>query len=875
MGLVASTIPNLVSGVSQQPAPSRLRTSGERMVNAFPSIVSGLMKRPPSQFVAELTPTMTVSDNTAVHMIDRSVDEKYILVCGDSDLELYSDTGVKQTVTFPDGKSYLPATEMWKKLRFVTVADTTFILNTEKVTATNTITETRTNPRTRATVFIKNAIPSVAYAIYVNNVLAATYTTADNTTAATALEGTTEIAKQLKQDAVAKGYTDAEHYGPTLSFGITAGDTLTVTDEFGGRGMAVYTDTVQEFEWLPPHEEEGRLVKLQGNLDDGTASYWVEYKEGIWTETVGYDAQKELDASTMPHILVKTAPNTFEFRQNTWEKRKVGDEDSNPDPSFIGYTINGMFLFKGRLGILSEENLIMSASALFEDMYRTTVVQLLSSDPIDVASATGRVSTLYHGVSFSDELLLFSDKQQFRLSSGNVLTPETVGLTNSTSYPCSLYVPPVAVGSSAYFVADGATNTLAREVFIDAQRETVNGEDIAVQIPSYIPKNIRTVAASPTADVFLSLSADTPNELYVYKWYATGNKNLQAAWCKWVFDPNMSIVGMGFLDNHLYLVYKVGSDVRIDKINVAPMIDVDLLLDTQLVHTEFTSFTYDGVTDKTTIVLPFDHPSDFEFYKTDAEGNKNLQAAWCKWVFDPNMSIVGMGFLDNHLYLVYKVGSDVRIDKINVAPMIDVDLLLDTQLVHTEFTSFTYDGVTDKTTIVLPFDHPSDFEFYKTDAEAFEPYSDGGGVIKVDNSTYTIAGDVTGDQITAGLNYEFLYEFSKQYLREENSDGESAIQDGRLQLRYMSVIYMDSSYFEAHVTPTNGTTSSTVFNGRTLADPDNVTDLIPRDTGEFRFPVFAQNEEVVIELKNDQPYRCAFGSVEWSAMYRAKARRVQ
>jgi hypothetical protein len=734
------------------------------------------MKRPPSQFVAELTPTMTVSDNTAVHMIDRSVDEKYILVCGDSDLELYSDTGVKQTVTFPDGKSYLPATEMWKKLRFVTVADTTFILNTEKVTATNTITETRTNPRTRATVFIKNAIPSVAYAIYVNNVLAATYTTADNTTAATALEGTTEIAKQLKQDAVAKGYTDAEHYGPTLSFGITAGDTLTVTDEFGGRGMTVYTDTVQEFEWLPPHEEEGRLVKLQGNLDDGTASYWVEYKEGIWTETVGYDAQKELDASTMPHILVKTAPNTFEFRQNTWEKRKVGDEDSNPDPSFIGYTINGMFLFKGRLGILSEENLIMSASALFEDMYRTTVVQLLSSDPIDVASATGRVSTLYHGVSFSDELLLFSDKQQFRLSSGNVLTPETVGLTNSTSYPCSLYVPPVAVGSSAYFVANGATNTLAREVFIDAQRETVNGEDIAVQIPSYIPKNIRTVAASPTADVFLSLSADTPNELYVYKWYATGNKNLQAAWCKWVFDPNMSIVGMGFLDNHLYLVYKVGSDVRIDKINVAPMIDVDLLLDTQLVHTEFTSFTYDGVTDKTTIVLPFDHPSDFEFYKTDAE--------------------------------------------------------------------------------------------------AFEPYSDGGGVIKVDNSTYTIAGDVTGDQITAGLNYEFLYEFSKQYLREENSDGESAIQDGRLQLRYMSVIYMDSSYFEAHVTPTNGTTSSTVFNGRTLADPDNVTDLIPRDTGEFRFPVFAQNEEVVIELKNDQPYRCAFGSVEWSAMYRAKARRV-
>lgn len=776
MGLVASTIPNLVSGVSQQPAPSRLRTSGEIMENAFPSIVSGLMKRPPSEFVANLSPTMTVSDTAAVHMIDRGVNEKYVLVVGDGDLELYSEAGVKQTVTFPDGKGYLPTSHMWKKLRFVTVADTTFVLNTKKVVRTTGLSDTRDNPQTRATVFIKKAVPSVSYAVYVNGVLAATFATSDNTTAATALEGTTEIAKQLKKDAVAKGYTDAKNYGPTLSFGITAGDTLTVTDEFGGSAMVTYTDTLQEFEDLPPHEEEGRLVKLEGNLDDDTSSYWVEFSEGIWTETVGYNAKKKFNATTMPHVLVKTAPNTFEFRENAWEQRKVGDDDSNPDPSFVGSVINGMFLFKGRLGLLSEENVILSATALFEDLYRTTAVQLLDSDPIDVASATGRVSTLYHGASFSDELLLFSDKQQFRLSSGNVLTPSSVGIANSTSYPCSLHVAPVAVGSSAYFVADGATHTIAREVFIDKQRETVHGEDIAVQIPIYVPKNVRTLAASSTADVFLSLSADAPNELYVYKWYTT-------------------------------------------------------------------------------------------------EGKK-LQSAWCKWIFDPNMTIVGMGFLDNHLYLIYKVGSDLRMDRLNVAPAIDLDLLLDTQLDQTEFTSFTYDGGTDLTTIVLPFSHPATFEFYKTDADAFEPYEDGHTVVKVNDTTYTVTGDITGDSVIAGLNYQFRYRFSNQYLREENSAGESAIQDGRLQLRYFSVIYTDSSYFEAHVTPTHGTTSVSIFNGRTLADPDNVTDLIPRDTGEFKFPVFAQNEEVAIELLNAQPYRCAFGSVEWTANYKPKARRV-
>ena len=103
------------------------------MVNAFPSVVAGMMKRPPSEFVAELSPAITVSDTAAVHMIDRDANEKYILICGDGDLELYDETGVKQTVTYPDGKAYLPTTDLWRKLRFVTVADTTFILNTERL----------------------------------------------------------------------------------------------------------------------------------------------------------------------------------------------------------------------------------------------------------------------------------------------------------------------------------------------------------------------------------------------------------------------------------------------------------------------------------------------------------------------------------------------------------------------------------------------------------------------------------------------------------------------------------------------------------------------------------------------------------------------
>jgi hypothetical protein len=734
------------------------------MINGFPTIVSGLMKRPPTEYVSALnTGAVTIGSDAAFHTIDRSATEKYILLAGADGLALFDEFGVAKTITYPDGTGYLPASDLWRKLRFITVADTTFIMNTDKTIATTAVAETRSNPALKGTVFIKQAIASVAYAIYVNGVLWATMTTSDNTTAGTALEGTAEIASQLAADMVSKGHT-ATAIGAAVTFTVTSGAKIVLSDEFGGRAMYAYTDTVQEFDDLPPTEVEGRLVKVAGNLDKNIgASYWVSFSNGVWTEDVGYNAGLEFDKSTMPHILRKQPDGSFVFSEGEWNGRPVGDTDSNPVPTFVGRKLNGMFLFKGRLGFLSEENVIFSASAIFEDFFRTTVVQLLASDPIDVASATGRISTLYHAASFSDELILFSDKQQFRLSSSTILSAETVGITNSTTFPCSTSVAPVTMGSSAYFMADGATHTLAREIFIDSNRETLNGENIGIQVPTYIPKNIKAMAASSTSDSLFLLSSDNLNELYIYKWYNSDGKRIQSAWMKWAIDPTKEILGMGFLDSYLYLVYLVDGALRMERVLVGPTIDKEYLLDSQ-----------------------------FE---------------------DTDCTIVG-------------------------------------------------------DTVTTPFAWAGTLQFLsKATGDTLLP-------TKTNDTTYVFAEDISAGFV-AGMNYQFLYRFSPQYLREDTPSGESAIQDGRLQMRYYSVIYTDSSYFEAWVTPLSGEKKITVFNGRTLADPSNIVNVIPRDTGEFKFPVFGQNDDVIVELESSLPFRCAFGSVEWTATYKPKARRMR
>ena len=772
MPLVSTTVSNLVSGVSQQPPPQRLRTSGQEMKNAYPSVVAGLQKRPPTQFIGPLNSTVANDDATAVHVINRDFEERYIVIGGSGDLEVYDTEGVKQTVAFPDGKTYLPTTDMWEKLRFVTVADTTFVLNSEKVINTNTLPETRDNPTTKASVFIKRAVASTTYAVYVNGVLAAETATEDNTTAASALEGTSDIATELKASAIAKGYSDAKTYGPVLSFTVPAGASIEVLDQFGGNAMEAFTDRIQSFDKLPPSEKQGRLVQIKGNLNDTTEDYWVEYDKGVWIETVGYDSGEELDPATMPHVLVRETNGTFTFKRHEYAPRSVGDDDTNPNPTFVGKTINSLFLFKGRLGFLSEENAIMSAVGELENLYRTTVVQVFASDRIDVASITGRVNNLYHAAIFSDTLVLFSDSQQFKLTSENVLSPTSVGIVPSTKFACSPYTSPVASGPIVFFVTNGATNSTVRELYIDEELKTVDADEITVQIPSYIPNDVRTLAVSTYDDVMVCLSALEPSKMFVYKWYTSGGQKVQTSWSHWDFGDDVTIMGCEFLEDFLYIVYKVGGQMYLDK----------MFLDTK------------------------------------------------------------------------------PIDK----------ALLDHRIDETQMT-LTYNATEKRTEITIPYSHPDTLEFFKMS----NPKGQKMNVTKVSNNTYHLEGtDATAWSINAGTKYTFLYEFSPQYIRENTPTGEAAIQEGRVQLRYMSLIYMDTAFFKVQVTPENNQTFEHLFNARIFADGDNVTGLMPRDTGEYRFPVFSQNDKVKIQIINDSAFPCAFGSMEWTGMYVGKTRRI-
>ena len=89
MALVSSSIPNLANGVSQQSASLRLNSQGEEQVNAFSSIISGLRKRPPTEYLATLLTNAVVNGNYFIHIINRDITERYIVIANNTSLLLH------------------------------------------------------------------------------------------------------------------------------------------------------------------------------------------------------------------------------------------------------------------------------------------------------------------------------------------------------------------------------------------------------------------------------------------------------------------------------------------------------------------------------------------------------------------------------------------------------------------------------------------------------------------------------------------------------------------------------------------------------------------------------------------------------------------
>jgi len=337
--------------------------------------------------------------------------------------------------------------------------------------------------------------------------------------------------------------------------------TLTATDDDGGINLRAFKDNAKSFTDLPNQCVDGYKLGVIGDNNKKEDDFHVIFRgaggSGFWKETVKGGLQNSYNLATMPHQLRQGSQLQFSFGQGTWDSRVAGDDETNPAPSFVGNTISDIFFHRNRLGILSDENVIFSEASSYYNFFRTTVRTLLDADPIDVAVSQNEVSELKSAVPIQDNLLLFSELNQFTLSASQLLTPSEVTIDQSTKYECDLTATPVGAGNSVFFATKSGDFSGLREFYTDGDTELKKASSITAHVPKYLRGVIRKLASSSNEDILIALTETNKKECYVYKWYDSGQERLQSSWSKWTFKKD--IIDVSFNNATAYFTFNDGS----------------------------------------------------------------------------------------------------------------------------------------------------------------------------------------------------------------------------------------------------------------------------------------------------------------------------
>ena len=333
--------------------------------------------------------------------------------------------------------------------------------------------------------------------------------------------------------------------------------TLTATDDDGGTNLRAFKDNAKSFTDLPNQCVDGYKLGVVGDNNKNEDDFHVIFEgsggSGYWKETVKGGLQNSYNLNSMPHQLRQGSQLQFSFSQGDWNSRVAGDDNTNPTPSFVGQTISDIFFHRNRLGILSDENVIFSEASSYYNFWRTTVRALLDADPIDVAVSQNEVSELKAAVPIQDNLLLFSELNQFTLSASQLLTPAEVTIDQSTKYECDLTATPVGAGNSVFFATKSGDFAGVREFYTEGDTELKNATSITAHVPKYLRGGIRKLASSSNEDIMIALTKTNKKECYVYKWYDSGQERLQSSWSRWTFKKD--IVDISFNNATAYIIF--------------------------------------------------------------------------------------------------------------------------------------------------------------------------------------------------------------------------------------------------------------------------------------------------------------------------------
>ena len=392
--------------------------------------------------------------------------------------------------------------------------------------------------------------------------------------------------------------------------------------------MRVMQSSVNDVSLLPSQCKDGYLVKVTNSQDSDDDDYYLKFEgensidgPGSWVEVAAPGIAKSFNLATMPHVIQRTGTTEFTVKQFSYPDRTVGDDNTNPIPSFVGKKINKVLFFRNRIAFLAGENVITCQPGTLgaPNFWAKTALAVSSSDPIDIASSSMFPSDLYDGIDINAGLLVFSSNQQFLLSSDSaeVMNPDTAKLRSVSTYNYNIDIPPISMGPSVGYIDNSGKYSRFNEMINTSREfEPAVGETSKL-VPSLLPKDIDLLTNSRENQLVLFGKTDS-DTVYGFKYYQLGEKRPQASWFKWKF--NNPIKYHFIIDDDYYFL---DTDNFLQKMSIVQA-DADISIDQDsvnyLLHLDNYTTVSGGSYNSSTKVTTFTNQSDWIDQVTSPNG---------------------------------------------------------------------------------------------------------------------------------------------------------------------------------------------------------------------------------------------------------------
>lgn len=880
MSLISRTISNMFGGVSQQPAPLRSDSQCELMDNCWPDVAVGLAKRPPSIHIARInTDTAT---NRAVHIINRDATEKYAVTVKDEQIKVYDLlTGTEKTVTTPDGVTYLDTTDPKADFAFLTVADTTYIVNRSK---TVTMDAAAADGSTRQTAIVKIVSLPVDDALCTSGgavkivVNGTTYSSTDLTrTKATHAE---YLALAIKTANPTMEVTHDEVDSVLISS--APGGTLTVTaytlDETSSGGVCTGTvqnnsgctvttnsDTASNV-WFV-HIYAGSIksdtwISLPGkyvvwNVDDNPnyaktsrAASWLAGQinvGGVYTATVAGSVIKiskvgggaftctvgDTRGDTMIRTFTDSVESSTHLPPQFWTGYTIkvrGAINEGEDDYYVKFEDN-VWKETVKPGLQNTLTSTTMPHKLVRQSNGTFVFEKIVWDSRAVGDADSNPAPSFVGQKINN---VFFFRERLGLLSG-----ENLCMSRATDYynffantasgvsdddPIDVTVADTKV-AQLYHAIPYQESLL---IFSDTAQFQLTGGDVLS------PKTVRLDATTRFNTSKYIPPAPAGRDVY----FAVDRGNYSSI-------REYFVLPDGVTNDALDVTAHVPSYVPK---NIGAMVS-STLLDVLFIYSK-------------------DAPSKLYLYKYLWSGDQKVQSAWGSISFDSGVTLIGMELIDTKLYLVIRRSDGTYLEYIDFeAGGTETDMDFRVYLDRRYSLTGVYDLPTNTTTWTLPYADTGAYEVVL--GSSFGTLE--GAKLNTSHptsTTLTAIGDFSAGTAFVGKPYTMTYRLSEQYVRKDKE----ALQHGILKLKTLSVSYSDSAYFKVAVTPLLRDTNTFTHTGKTLGTASSTLGQINISSGIFKVPVITGNQGLTLDLINDSPLPSFFQGFSWEGTFTARSR---